>query len=339
MTMEKSTNIDLEYSDDFAENLFNCELFSDNQVAKSFRILYPAWNKFNSFLPISVWREINETKTISKDVFSDFIKHIVYPDTSILSQWHYMTDLDDDQFQQLLVKTEKEFNNPTSQSIEDITVFIQYVCIAFEKGVTKWNDSQMITFLSNYIDVTMNHIIGQTTIDYDKFYDLSKFVQDKTIPNDSKESIFCIMKKRLLEKIKDYYRASLDRLFEDLLNQIEYPNTFESWFFQNNIIHTDIFSFKEPQRLWDKIKGLPTKDFKNVQENLRARIVNSIFDKEKQKPEIEFWEKYMDIMKHDKDEWEKESKNIWKCDYVNVFIELVKNAFDEIEQPKIVKKI
>ncbi len=47
----------------------------------------------------------------------------------------------------------------------------------------------------------------------------------------------------------------------------------------------------------------------------------------------------MDIMKHDKDEWEKENKYIWKCDYVNVFIELVNKAFDEIEQPKEIRKI
>ena len=130
------------------------------------------------------------------------------------------------------------------------------------------------------------------------------------------------------------------QLFEDLINQIEHhSDSFEDWHSQNNIIHINIYSFQDPQRLWDVIKVLPTKYFRSIQENLRMRIVNYIADKEKQASEIEFWEKYMDIMKHDKDEWEKENKNIWKCDYINVFTTEVNKAFSDIEKPHVIRSI
>ena len=308
----------------------------------NFRELYSVWNNHSSLLPFHIWNEINDSKPISKNDLFNFIDDKMHPHTQkiIVDRWKECYNLNDEKFYDLWRDTEKEFTTPTLQSVSQIITFIQYICIAYEKGAINEDGNILMQKLSMYIDMTTDIIYAQSPIDYNEYYRLSQEIRDKTTSDTTKMSLFISCKKILLNKLQHYYNNSEYNLFKMLLEQInEHSDSFEDWFYKSNIIKIDIYSFQEPKKLWAKIKDLPTKDFRSIQENLRTRIVNYIVDKEKQASEIEFWKKYMDIMKHDKDEWEKENKYIWKCDYVNVFIELVNKAFDEIEQPKEIRKI
>ena len=128
----KSPSIqDLKYTNALADNIFKCDLLSDDKNVAIFRELYPIWNGLSSFLPISLWLDIKDSKIISKDVFSKFISELIHPESSIFSLWNKMYYLDDLEYQKLLEKTENEFNTPSVQSLEELITFLKNICIAY----------------------------------------------------------------------------------------------------------------------------------------------------------------------------------------------------------------
>ncbi len=322
---------DLEYSDDLAKNLFNCDLYSDNKVANVFYYLYPVWYAYSCFLPVRIWYEINNSKGISKDVFSLFVKQIINPNISIFEKWADVYYLDDENYLNLLDKTEEEFISPTVQSIEELIDFIKNICIAFEKGNTKlkWNKTQLKDKLERYVcSVIDKDIIKQSLRDDTKFYELKNMVNDKTTMDKNPNSLFITIQNLLLEKMKTIHNVlthpQLSLLIEQIRNN---PHSFVDWYNKEKRVYKDFFTNQDPEELWSVLEDLSTYDFRKILECLRFHIMHHLITSE-----LDFWKSFIKIANDKVVEWKNDNNNIWKCDYLVFFCEQVEKIILEYER-------
>lgn len=327
---KRPNNQDIKYTDSFADNILKCDLISGDEAEKRFREFYPVWNDYSSFLPVSLWEEIKDSRSLSREVFSAFVKRQVHPVVTLTSRWQQMYYLDDKEFKKLIEDTKNEFCNPTVQSIEELIVLLQFLCIAFEKGNIIWNSSNLKEELNKYVGTILsNEKVKNSLQDDSQYYEQKHLVGDKSTTDNSSNSLFNIIRQQILDNMKVIHNEVSAQLFESLIETIKInPSTFEDWFYMKHRNYKDLYSNQNPQTLWDVLKVLSTHDFRVILECLRGHIVN-MSNGIMQDSEISFWEDFLRLLEEGKANWVNNSINIWKCDDITTFCNEVKKTTED----------
>ena len=301
-----NTDPDLEYSDYFASIILKREFNRDDIITNKFHELYPCWSRnfYDSLLfSVNIWWQINQSKNISVDDLTKYIKKIICP--TILTRWLNESNLDDDEFEKLLNDTEKEFINPTIQTIEELIDFISILYDAFNQGYTNWTKSQLEDKLHQYIEKAVNNINLENYL-----ADRKKYLYVIELLNNNDKIHGTITMKFILAKIRNSQKKSSELLFKSIINQIKLnPNSFVQWYKDKDINNKDCFTFQDPQELWNVIKELSKPNFSNVIYTLLGHFTSN--EESKEREEIMFWRGFIETALTDVLNW-KDKKDLRK---------------------------
>lgn len=298
-----------------------------------FRECYPFWGMIQTLLSEYIWRDMVDNRHISHDALKDELDYCLNPKRSLMSRWHSVFELDDDELKSLINKTESDFRGHEKHYSPEEIFYIARVMLSVQDACGVYDSPKTVhTMFNDYIDREENNeSFIKLMADDDNYRQQKRIVEMASDDHGNADDI----RKHLLTAMANANRAARKTTFDELITVLQNKENLEEWFNVNNRKNIDIYSKSSPDSLWNALDGVSTVTFNKALDifqvyliDFNVELINLSSDG------FVFWNNFVEIAKKRREDWLASKSNMMKNVRLAYFIEEVEPRLNQAMQHK-----